>query len=93
MNTSRFGRYVEQFGLECIERNHRERLMLFARIWIVVFALFGVATVAAIATNVYPRAWLVVDSAALSLFAMCSWQRYKMHKQIKIHRELAKSPA
>jgi len=93
MNTCRFGRYVEQFGLECIERNHKEGLVLFTRIWTVIFAVLSAFTISAFAMNTYPQAWMMFDCAVLAVFALCGWQRYQLHKLIQSHRELQKSPA
>lgn len=87
MNTCRFDRYIQQFGLECIERNHKEQLVLFARNWAIAFALLGVITMIAVTTRTYASAWYIIDSAALSMFLLCGWQRYKFHKKIQCHRQ------
>lgn len=94
MNTCRFNRYVEQFGFECIERNHKERLTQFIQLWAVVFAVFGAFTVMAIATDSYISGCVLVDSAILTLFSLSTWQRYQLHKKLQRHKaEICKSPA
>lgn len=91
MKVATFNRYVEQFGLPTIERQHRRGFRQFVVLWAAIFAVMAMVTSSNWFMGFNSTVWLSLNGVVVALFLGCAYQRYQLHRYIEQYRTSNKS--
>ncbi|MBW8189929.1 hypothetical protein K0504_02695 [Neiella marina] len=86
MKASTFDRYVDQFGLSTIERQHRRGFRQFVVLWGAVFVVMAMVTSSNWMLGFNSVAWLSLNLLVVVAFSGCAYQRYQLHRHIARYR-------
>lgn len=86
MKVATFNRYVEQFGLPTIERQHRRGFRHFVVLWAAIFAVMAMVTSSNWLMGFSSGVWLSLNGVVVVLFLGCAYQRYQLHRYIGQYR-------
>ncbi|GGA64482.1 hypothetical protein GCM10011369_02300 [Neiella marina] len=83
MKASTFSRYVDQFGLPVIERQHRRGFRQFLVLWISIFVVMAIVTYSNWSLGFPSPVWLTLNGLIVMAFFGCAYQRYQLHRHIR----------